>query len=67
MPDRYRHGFLRLLGLRHPGLPVTGVPLPLVSYGGISVIVLLFATGILLNIAAKTPARAQHATTKVKT
>lgn len=32
-------------------LPVTGVPLPFLSQGGSSLIVLMFATGILLNIA----------------
>jgi cell division protein FtsW len=31
-------------------LPVTGVPLPFVSFGGSSLIVLLFAAGILVNI-----------------
>jgi len=36
---------------------VSGVPLPLVSYGGTSLIILLFATGILLSIATKTPSR----------
>jgi cell division protein FtsW len=31
--------------------PLTGIPLPLVSYGGTSVVVVLAAVGILLNIA----------------
>ena len=31
-------------------LPITGVPLPFVSYGGTSMAVLLCAIGVLLNI-----------------
>ena len=36
-------------------LPITGVPLPFVSYGGSSTILSLTAFGILLNIARQTP------------
>jgi cell division protein FtsW len=32
-------------------LPITGVPLPLVSFGGTSLVVLLAAMGVLTNIA----------------
>lgn len=39
-------------------LPVTGVPLPLVSFGGTSLIVTLAAIGILVNIARSSPVRA---------
>lgn len=39
-------------------LPLTGIPLPLVSYGGTSLVVLLFAVGILLNISRSAPLHA---------
>jgi cell division protein FtsW len=32
-------------------LPVTGVPLPFVSYGGTSLVIVLFAAGLLANVA----------------
>ncbi|MEW6582025.1 MAG: putative lipid II flippase FtsW [Actinomycetota bacterium] len=38
-------------------LPVTGVPLPFVSFGGSSLIVLLFAAGILVNIGRRSSNR----------
>lgn len=34
-------------------LPLTGIPLPLISYGGSSMMVVLFSLGILLNISKK--------------
>lgn len=36
-------------------LPITGVPLPLVSYGGSSMVLTLTAYGVLLNVARQTP------------
>jgi cell division protein FtsW len=38
-------------------LPVTGVPLPFVSYGGTSLIIVLFAAGLLANVAQRAGAR----------
>ena len=36
-------------------LPITGVPLPFVSYGGSSMVLTLSAYGVLLNVARQTP------------
>jgi rod shape determining protein RodA len=41
-------------------MPVTGVPLPLVSYGGTSMFASLTAVGLLLNIHLRTQRRAGH-------
>jgi rod shape determining protein RodA len=41
-------------------MPVTGVPLPLVSYGGTSMFASLTAVGLLLNIHLRRPGRAGH-------
>lgn len=38
-------------------LPITGVPLPFVSFGGSSLVILLACTGVLLNIASQGSAR----------
>jgi cell division protein FtsW len=38
-------------------LPVTGVPLPLLSFGGSSLVVTLAAVGILISIARTSPRR----------
>ncbi len=38
------------LGMTMGVLPVVGVPLPLVSYGGTSVVMTLLAIGLLINI-----------------
>lgn len=35
-------------------LPMTGIPLPLISYGGSSFISIMFALGVLINISKKT-------------
>jgi cell division protein FtsW (lipid II flippase) len=45
-------------------LPVTGIPLPFVSFGGSALITTMLATGILVNVARQgraTPARTDSA------
>ncbi len=37
-------------------LPVTGIPLPFISFGGSSLVIIMAATGILINIASRDPA-----------
>jgi cell division protein FtsW len=55
------------IGAVTAALPITGVPLPLVSFGGTSLVILLAAMGILTNIAyqgqLKATGRAQSAST----
>jgi len=40
-------------------LPITGIPLPLISFGGSSMLLTMFAIGILLSLAKTEPAAAQ--------
>jgi cell division protein FtsW len=40
-------------------LPITGIPLPLISFGGSSLLITMFAIGILLSLAKTEPAAAQ--------
>ena len=42
-------------------LPVSGVPLPFVSFGGTSMVLVMAAVGVLLNIAGQGPAGAEPA------
>jgi cell division protein FtsW len=48
--------------------PVTGIPLPLISYGGTSLVINLAALGLLVNVARRTSLRVTHgANTRVST
>ena len=40
-------------------LPITGIPLPLISFGGSSMLLTMFAIGVLLSLAKTEPAAAQ--------
>ncbi|MDR0267520.1 putative lipid II flippase FtsW [Paenibacillus sp.] len=48
------------IGAAVGGLPITGVPLPFISYGGSSLILCLASTGILLNISRNNYKRRQE-------
>ncbi|KMM38804.1 putative lipid II flippase FtsW [Guptibacillus hwajinpoensis] len=47
-------------------LPVTGVPLPFISYGGSSLILLMISVGILINISAFVNIRKEQKTSYIK-
>jgi cell division protein FtsW len=47
-------------------LPAKGIPLPFISYGGSSVVVTLFAVGVLLNISEHHGAERKSATTEIE-
>lgn len=48
-------------------LPITGIPLPLVSFGGSSLIVTLSAIGIMLNVSSQESVRRQAGATSERT
>ena len=41
------------IGMNMGLMPVTGIPLPLLSYGGSSLVIVLISIGILMNIHSK--------------
>ena len=43
------------IGVVTSAIPTTGIPLPFISYGGTSLIVMLYAIGIVLNISKQNP------------
>lgn len=45
-------------------VPLTGIPLPFISYGGSSLVMILAACGILLNISRFSVSEERHGTTK---
>jgi cell division protein FtsW len=45
------------IGAATGGLPVTGIPLPFVSYGGTQIIISMAAVGIMVNIARQSKLR----------
>ena len=49
------------IGMNTGIMPVTGIPLPFVSYGGSGILVLLFAIGILQSIATRKEGRTRVA------
>ena len=42
--------FIENVGMNIGLMPITGIPLPFISYGGTALLILLFSMGILLNI-----------------
>ena len=44
---------LENIGMTMGLLPITGVPLPFISYGGTSMVILLCEVGMVLNISSK--------------